>query len=483
MVPLISEDTRKVYVRRIKGFWEEFSHNRIGFIGLALLVVYVVMAIFAPWLTPYDPLASTRVAESYAAPAWLKVFPQYANKPDTMEIVPKWTLTKAAGFENQISAGKTVAGTIEMTREPQTLDIEFTSSFSYPYLDSPQRYIAKFQWSVSEITNLYWAAELLITPPSGNTTRIWYQTNTKSPLSLGVEQDSYNYWLLQREIGDPRATNLAQQIFSNPVSGTYQFTFHAVFVPDPPETQNIKASFEFRNFQFFIPGLVHGILGADFLGTDVLSQVIYGSRISLAIGLIAAAISVSIGVLVGIVSGYLGGAVDEISMRVVDILLCLPFLPLLLTLVRLFGKNVFYIVLFIAIFGWLGLARVVRSQILYLRETTFVECAIASGATKQYVMIKHLLPNIVPVALASLVLSVPGAVLSEAGLSFLGFGDPRVPTWGKMLNYAFGHGAFENFAWWWALPPGLAITFLSLAFVFMGFAIDEIVNPRLRRRR
>jgi ABC-type dipeptide/oligopeptide/nickel transport system permease subunit len=413
----------------------------------------------------------------------MRVIPQYANKPSTMDIRPQWTVAEATGFEEFITAGKTVFGTVEMTRNAKPIDIEFTASFDYPYLDPPQRYVASFEWTVTNITNVSWAAEMKLTGPDGKTTLIWYQPYTKNAMSLGVEQDSYNYWLLQKQLGDPKATNLAQQIFAAPVTGQYTFTFHASLRPDPPESQNMKVNISFRNFLFFIPGLVHGVLGADFLGTDVLSQVIYGSRLSLAIGLMAAAISVSIGVLVGIVSGYLGGAVDEISMRIVDILLCLPFLPLLLTLVKLFGKNVFYIVLFIAIFGWLGLARVIRSQILYLRETTFVECAVASGATKQYVMIKHLLPNIVPVALASLVLSVPAAVLSEAGLSFLGFGDPRVPTWGKMLNYAFGHGAFENYAWWWALPPGLAITFLSLAFVFMGFAIDEIVNPRLRRRR
>lgn len=197
----------------------------------------------------------------------------------------------------------------------------------------------------------------------------------------------------------------------------------------------------------------------------------------------AAAIGTSIGVLVGIVAGYVGGAVDETLMRIVDILLCLPGLPLLLTLVKLFGKNVFYVIIFIALFGWLGLARTIRSQILSIREAAFVECAVASGASRPYIMRKHLLPNIIPIALASLVLSVPGGILAEASLSFLGFGDPRVPTWGKMLNYAFGHGAFENFAWWWAIPPGIAITLVCLAFVFMGFAIDEIVNPRLRRRR
>jgi peptide/nickel transport system permease protein len=481
MTPLISKDSRKIYSRRIKGFWQEFSHNRIGFVGLLLLSVYIIMALFAPWLTPYDPLASTRVAESYAAPSWMKIFPQYKDHPDTMEIYPEWEVAEGSKY---IVAGRKAEGTINLKgAEVQEVNIRLTTSFNYPYHVQPMRFVSSFKWSVHNVTNAWWSAELTLVNVNGTPTKIWFEPWTNLNLSLGIEGDSNDYWLLKK-IGytDPKATNLARIVFSSPIKGEYNLIFRASIMP-AGNPQNMTAEISFRDFKFFVPGLVHGILGTDFLGTDVFSQLIYGSRLSLAIGLIAAAVATSIGVLVGTVSGYLGGAVDEISMRIVDIMLCLPTLPLLLTLVKVFGKNVFYIVLFIAVFGWLGLSRVIRSQILYFRETAFVECAVASGASKPYIIVKHLIPNIVPVALASLILSVPGAVLAEAGLSFLGFGDPRVPTWGKMLNYAFGHGAFENFAWWWALPPGLAITFLSLAFVFMGFAIDEIVNPRLRRRR
>jgi len=480
MPQLLSKDRRTIYIRRIKGFWEEFRRNKIGFVGLLLFLMFLGMALFAPWLTPYDPLTSTRVAESFAEPEWMRILPQYSDYPSTMEISPRWEVE--SGSEFVLGTGKEVVANVSFTRGASPVDIYVTTGFNYPYTKAPLRYIASFEYTVTNVRNVSWAAEMLIVNPNGTTTLIWYEPYNTIETSIGVDQDSYNYWLLQRE-GDPKAKNLARQIFSDPVKGDYQLILHASLVPDPPEAQIVSAEIAFERFEFFIPGLVHGLLGADFLGTDVLSQVIYGSRISLMIGLMAAAIATSIGILVGTVSGYLGGAVDEVSMRIVDILLCLPFLPLLLTLVKLYGKNVFYIVLFIAIFGWLGLSRVIRSQILYLRETAFVECAKASGASKSYIMLRHLIPNIVPVALASLVLSVPAAVLSEAGLSFLGFGDPRVPTWGKMLNYAFGHGAFEAGAWWWALPPGLAITFLSLSFVFMGFAIDEIVNPRLRRRR
>jgi len=157
-------------------------------------------------------------------------------------------------------------------------------------------------------------------------------------------------------------------------------------------------------------------------------------------------------------------------------------LPLLLALIFLFGTSIWYMVLLIAVFGWLGLSRVVRSQVLYLREMSFVECAKASGASKFYIMFRHLIPNVFPITFASLVLSVPGAIITESVLSFLGFGDPRAATWGRMLNHAFGFGAFGRLAWWWILPPGLAITFICLSFVFIGHAVDEMVNPRLRRR-
>ena len=222
----------------------------------------------------------------------------------------------------------------------------------------------------------------------------------------------------------------------------------------------------------------------DHLGRDVWSRVVHGIKISLAIGLAAAVVSVVMGIMVGVVSGYLGGVVDEALMRLVDILLCLPVLPLLMVLVYMYGRNVWYIVILIAVFGWQGLSRVIRSQVLSLRESAFVECAVASGASRAYIMFRHLIPNVLPIVLADFVLSVPGAIMTEASLSFIGFGDPTTPTWGREFNIMWTEGgAFTYFCWWWIFPPGIAITLLCLAFVFLGHAVDEIVNPRLRRRR
>ena len=478
---MFSKERRIVYKRQIKGFWEEFSHNRIGFLGLVLLLIFVVMAVFAPWLTPYDPIIAPRVADGFAMPSWMTTFPQYSDYPYTVEVFPYWNIGIQSDFV-EIFPGKDVEFRL-YTTESRTTEVSVTTSFNYPNSVPPNAFVVTFEFTSQNVKNVWYSAKLFLINPNGSATRIWFEPYKNSPTSLSVIIESVDYWLI-KSLGytDPKAVNLAHLIFADPTKGEYKLLMNLSFRPE--EGAGVaEAELSLRSIRVFIPGLVHGILGTDFAGADVFSQLLYGSRISLLIGLMAATIETLLGILVGVTAGYWGGAVDEGLMRVVDILLCLPGLPLLLTLVKLYGKNVFYIIIFIAMFGWLGLSRTIRSQILSIREATFVECAVASGAKRSYIMFKHLIPNVAPIAIASLVLSVPGGILAEASLSFLGFGDPRVPTWGKMLNYAFGHGAFENFAWWWAIPPGIAITLICLAFVFMGFAIDEIINPRLRRRR
>jgi len=261
------------------------------------------------------------------------------------------------------------------------------------------------------------------------------------------------------------------------------FTFK-MYITIKPRFENATCEITLSKFNIRILGLVYGLLGTQVYGCDCWSRLIYGVRISLAVGLTAALIATSFGILVGVVAGYLGGAVDEILMRVVDVLICLPALPILMVLVALYGRSVYYIVLIIAVFGWQGLSRMIRSQTLSIREMAFIECATASGASNSYIMTRHVIPNILPIALADMVLSIPGAIILEAALSFIGFGDPSTPTWGREFNLAWSEGSgFSQFIWWWVVPPGIAITALCLAFVFISHAIDEIVNPRLRRRR
>jgi peptide/nickel transport system permease protein len=281
--------------------------------------------------------------------------------------------------------------------------------------------------------------------------------------------------------GATDSEGLSQKLFQEP--GNYSFRSYLFIAPlTPGKPMNFYA--EISSAEVKVKGLLWGLMGTDHLGRDIWSRIVAGVKISLAIGLASAVASSFIGVLVGVVAGYLGGTTDELLMRLVDILLCLPVLPLLIVLVAMYGQNVWYIVILIAVFGWQGLSRVIRSQVLSIREAAFVECATASGASRTYIMIRHLVPNVLPIVLSDFVLSVPGGIMTEAGLSFIGFGDPKTPTWGREFNIMWNEGgAFSVFAWWWIIPPAVAITMLCLAFVFLGHAVDEIVNPRLRRRR
>jgi peptide/nickel transport system permease protein len=227
-------------------------------------------------------------------------------------------------------------------------------------------------------------------------------------------------------------------------------------------------------------GDAFGFLGTDNYGRDIFSQLIYGSRISIAIGIFSAVIAVVLGLLVGLVSGYLGGWVDELLMRFNDILLTIPGLPLLIVLTAVIGPSVFSVVILIGFLGWMGIARLIRSQILSLKSKAFVEAAKASGGGTAHIIRRHLIPNVITMAYTQLALTVPGAIVTEAALSFLGLGDPFLQTWGKMLHDVQYYGAIAE--WWWAIPPGLCIAFLSMAFVFIGYAMDDILNPKLRRR-
>jgi len=224
-------------------------------------------------------------------------------------------------------------------------------------------------------------------------------------------------------------------------------------------------------------------LGCDELGRDLFSQLLWGTQVSLFVGFLAALMATFIGLVIGIISGYFGGIVDDLLMRITDIILVIPGLPFMIILAAVLGPSIINIVFVIGILGWTGTARLIRSQVLSLKERPFVEAARAAGASDAHIMFKHIMPNVMPLAFAQMILGVSGAILSEAGLSFLGLGDPSHISWGMMLQSAYLFGALHTGAWWYIIPPGIMITAVVVAFTFMGYAFDEILNPRYRRRR
>jgi ABC-type dipeptide/oligopeptide/nickel transport system permease subunit len=216
------------------------------------------------------------------------------------------------------------------------------------------------------------------------------------------------------------------------------------------------------------------LLGTNDLGQDLLSELIAGTRASLLTGLTVAIIAVSIGVMVGLTGGYLGGWVDSLLMRLTDLVLVLPFLPLVILISVYLGPSQGNIILVLAIFFWAGPARLIRARVLSTRSDTYIEAARALGANSLQIMVGHLWSSVKPLAFVQIVLVASASILAESSLSFLGLGDPSGKSWGTMLYFARASGAFLSDAWkWWVLPTGLMITLTVLSLGLIGYSLEQ----------
>lgn len=223
-------------------------------------------------------------------------------------------------------------------------------------------------------------------------------------------------------------------------------------------------------------------LGTDHLGRSVAAQFVWGARVSLFVGLAATVLTIAIGAVVGMTAGVVGGWTDAVLMRITDWFLVIPFLPLAIALAAVLGRSVWNIVLVIGVTSWPSTARLVRAQVLSVRQRLYVDRARALGATRRHLIARHILPNVGPLLLASTTLAVPISILTETTLAFLGLGDPTQTSWGRTLEEAFQAGAIGRTAWWYYLPAGLGIVAVVLAFTLVGRALEEILDPRLRER-
>jgi len=238
--------------------------------------------------------------------------------------------------------------------------------------------------------------------------------------------------------------------------------------PHKPDTRRILAG----------PSASHW-LGTDQLGRDVLARVLYGARISLAVGFISVGIAAVIGIILGSVAGYHGGFADAVIMRVVDLMLVFPRFFLLLAVLAFLQPSIWTIMAVIGVTGWMGVARLVRAEFLTLKEREFVIWSESVGASASRVIFRHILPNAMAPVLVAMTLGIPAAILTESGLSFLGLGvQPPYATWGNMLND--GKDSIE-IAWWMTVYPGLAILVTVLSYNLLGEGIRDALDPRLRQ--
>ncbi len=228
------------------------------------------------------------------------------------------------------------------------------------------------------------------------------------------------------------------------------------------------------------PSLRHW-LGTDFMGRDLLSQLLAGTRVAFLVGVSAAFMSIVLGTAIGMVAGYMGRFVDTFLMRLADMIMVMPTMLVVLMLAALFGQlTIWTIVLIIALFRWPGVSRVIRAQTLSLKHRPFIEAARVAGASHTRIIFRHIMPNVLPLSFLYMTFRVTSAIIIEAALAFLGFGDPSTVSWGMMLQWVWKTGHMFN-APYWLLPPGICISLITLAFYMLGRAMDEVLDPRLRK--
>ena len=466
-------------VLRFRNFLVTLLRNRLAATGVIFLIFFIIIALAAPVLTPYTPGGSV-VSGKLNAPSWVTYV--YGSSG----------YSQNAAFSalsiNQSGAGITVTKSdqtprsvrLDISSGSQGGTIQVVETLTYPYQGVPKQMSGIATFTVSGTTIKSVGVVAYVERVGEVKIPVWlpFQFNSTGAYAPNPSIDSTAIGFNQQlGLNSTVVADAAGYIFA-PRTANYNYVMQFT-VPS-----GFKGNIDVTGFSMVLFGNTWGLFGTDSGGHDIFTQLVYGARLSLIVGLVATAISIGFGLLIGLMAGYLGKVVDEVLMRFTDMLLVIPNLPLLIVLVATIGPSLLYIIFFLGFFGWMGFARLVRSQVLSLRERPFIEAAKASGAGTGYITIKHIFPNIVSLTYVSLALSVPGAIVGEAALSFLGLGDPTTITWGQMLQRADDFGInTANLTWWWIIPPGIAIAMISLSFVLIGYALDEIFNPRLRRRR
>jgi peptide/nickel transport system permease protein len=449
-----------------KEVWHEFSKNKTGLAGIGILVILFAMSAVAALTIPIESFkewndpASWLTFPKSALPAWVNYF-----LPEKM---PEHMI-----LENPQVASQNV-GDIFLTSNIFGVDYnydKFPSDFIYEYTakytGSPLLQI----WVTRQDGKEF---QLISTSLPQSKTETSYHgfifsTDYSMVKNLRKNQNSFMF---------PIDSLLAQDIVFSKTEQNTVLQGHYFFKVN---LYSVNSKSNFETSKFILGGKVYGLMGTDELRRNLTVGLLWGTPLALFIGITVAIGSVVIGLVYGVFAGYKGKKTDESLMRLNDVIYAMPALPLLIILAVTIGNSIFLIVGFLVLFGWVGIAKVSRSMALQIKTLQYVEASKIMGQKDYKIIFKHIIPQLLPYAFASIAISVPAAITTEAGLSFLGLGDPTFPTWGQILHDANTYGAAARGLWWWILPPGIMIAVTGLAFVFIGHAMDVIINPRLKR--
>ena len=445
---------------------QEFLKSKTGIAGIIILSSLIIISIIAIITIPIETFQEWNNPEKWisypkvATPIWVNLF--------MIEKIPEHEILDSPNIQTNSN------GELFLTSH------QFGVNFDYDDFPNDFIYIFSSKYSGSPIL------EMSVIRPDGMkleliSTSLPY-TNSKiihSERIFSTDGSIKKNLLLQSEKFSFNLDNLSSEdiVFSKsesnkPLKGNYIFSIDTFSINTQPQSLESK---------FIIGGKAFGIMGTDELRRDLAIGLLWGTPLALFIGLVVSIASVVMGLLYGVYAGFKGKKTDETMMRFNDVIYALPALPFLIILSVTISNSIFVMVGFLMIFGWVGIAKVARSMSLQIKTRGYVDAANMMGQKDSKIVLKHIVPQLLPYAFASVAISVPAAITTEAGLSFLGLGDPSFPTWGQILHDANTFGASARGLWWWIVPPGIMVAITGLAFVFIGNALDAIVNPKLKR--
>lgn len=445
---------------------QEFVKSKIGLAGIGILVVLVAISIGAALVFPVETFQQWNNPQSWIAypktsvPSWVNLF--------LFEKIPEHKILDEPYVSSQT--------------EDEISAVTHQFHVNYVYDDFPSDFIYEFTAKYSGSPLL----QMTVVRPDGNVLKLLsvslpntedtvlhnekiFSTDESIKKNLELQSDLFDFTLEGSSAEDIVFSQTTEQ---SVLKGDYVFLINLYGV----EKEN---SIEYSSF--IVGGKAFGLMGTDELRRDLAIGLLWGTPLALFIGIAVAVGSVVMGLIYGVYAGYKGKLTDESMMRFNDVIYALPALPFLIILAVTISNSIFVMIGFLTIFGWVGIAKVSRSMALQIKTKGYVEAAKMMGQKNSKIIFKHILPQLLPYAFASIAISVPAAITTEAGLSFLGLGDPSFPTWGQILHDANTYGAAARGLWWWIVPPGLMIAITGLAFVFLGNSLDAIVNPKLRR--
>ena len=442
----------------------EFMKSKTGLIGIGILSSLVIVSLIAATTIPID------------------TFKQW-NNPNSWISYPKATMPIWVNYflEDKIPEHVIIENPSAITKKDVISVTSHQFAIEYMYDDFPNDFIYEFSAEYSDSPLLQISVIrpdqskmlLLSTSLPYSDEKITHHErifSTDDSIRKNVQIESAKMKLFRENVSSEDLIFADEN--GHVLKGNYLFL---VNLYDTGSHAKIIDS------KLILGGKAFGIMGTDELRRDLIVGLLWGTPLALLIGISVAVGSVVVGLIYGVYAGFKGRKTDETMMRFNDIIYALPALPFLIILAVTISNSIFMMIGFLMIFSWVGIAKVSRSMSLQIKTKQYIEASKIMGQKDSKIIFKHIIPQLLPYAFASIAISVPAAITTEAGLSFLGLGDPTFPTWGQILHDANVFGAAARGLWWWIVPPGVMIAITGLAFVFIGNALDAIVNPKLKR--